>query len=110
MGNNDTSSHHHQIIHAHPRPLLPRARQVPLPDTQFRPDLPALIQEHPRQIALLDPAHAAGYVRAVVEHERDVYLRFPHRFLYRQELLPQVLSRLGLSQLYRLGQGERLVS
>lgn len=107
MRDNDASSDHHQIIHAHARPLLPAAGQITLSHAQFSTNLPTPVQEHPHEVSFLDPAYPAGDISPVVEHKWNIHLRSSDRLLHRQEFLSQPFSGLRISEQRRFRQGLR---
>ena len=114
MRDDDLPPHQHQVVDADARPLAARAGLLPAAaaNAQLGAHLTAPVQEHPDGVALLDLAHPAGDVGAVVEDEREHHLRRFDAFLQGEELLAEALARLRLPQEGGLcerfgGQGEQ---
>jgi len=93
-------AHQHQIVHPDPRPLPPTRRLLPARPAhpELRAYFPAPVEEDPDGVAFFDAADAAGDVGAVVEDEGDEDLGGFDGVLQREEVLAELLARLGVAE------------
>ena len=100
MRYDDLSPDKHQIIHAHPRPLslILRLLRRSSCASRLRTHFAALVQKQPDVVTLLDLAHSARDIRAVVEDERDHELGGLDGFLHGEKLFSEELSGLSFAE------------
>jgi hypothetical protein len=105
MGQDDFTSHKHQVIHADPGPISTAAVAA---YAQLCADLPCLVEKKPYLLALLDSAPAAGSVCAIVEDERDHDLGSLDGRAHHDEVLSRELCLLCFTLQSGFGHNARL--